>query len=90
MIFNIPNQAIKPINQVIKILAVFLGCFFSIEGEKGLLKGLGLGALITVVIYVIFSLIAKTNIFTLAILWEILLGVAVGGLSGIISVNAKK
>ena len=89
-LFNIPNEAIKPINQLIKILAVFIGCFFSISGEKGLLKGLVLGTIITLVTYLIFSIIAKTNVFSISIIWEILLGVAIGGLSGIISVNVKK
>ena len=89
-VFNIPNQAIKPINQLIKILSVFIGCFFSISGDKGLLKGLILGTVITLITYLIFSIIAKTNVFSVSILWEILLGIAVGGLSGIISVNVKK
>ncbi len=89
-LFNIPNGAIKPINQLIKILAVFIGCFFSISGEKGLLKGLVLGTIITLVTYLIFSIIAKTNVFSISIIWEILLGIAIGGLSGIISVNVKK
>ncbi|MBQ9782111.1 MAG: TIGR04086 family membrane protein [Clostridia bacterium] len=88
-IFNIPNQAIKPINQLIKILSVFIGCFCSISGEKGLLKGILIGTIITLVTFILFAIISKTNLFTLSILWEILLGATVGGLSGIISVNVK-
>ena len=39
-LFSIPNEAIKPVNCLIKVMATFIGCFFSIKGEKGFIKGL--------------------------------------------------
>jgi putative membrane protein (TIGR04086 family) len=87
--FNIPNQAIKPVNQIIKILSVFIGCICSLSGEKGLLKGIITGTIITLVTFILFAVMTKTNVFTISILWEILLGATIGGLSGIISVNVK-
>jgi hypothetical protein len=38
----------------------------------------------------LFSIIGGSFVFTIKILWELLLGVAVGGISGIIAVNLKK
>ena len=86
---SIGSSVIKPVNYLIKCLAVFLGCYFSIDGEKGLIKGVIYGAIISIVCYVVFSLIS--NSFTLSItqLWELLLGIGVGSITGVIKVNKK-
>lgn len=89
-IFNIPTQVIKPVNLLIKILAIFVGAFFSISGDKGLIKGILLGLVVSVVCFIVFGIISSTKIFTITSLWEILLSMVVGAISGIISVNTKR
>lgn len=36
---GLPESVIMPVNQFIKVLAIFIGCFFSLRGSKGWLKG---------------------------------------------------
>lgn len=88
-LFSIPNEAVKPVNCLIKVLAVFIACFFSIKGERGLIKGCIYGGIITLVTYLFFLLLSGVNSFNFSFLWEVLLGVAVGGISGIVAVNKK-
>ena len=35
---SLSNQVIKPVNQFIKLLAVFFGCFLSVKEGKGFAK----------------------------------------------------
>ena len=88
-LFSIPNEAIKPINCLIKVLAVFIGCFFSIKGERGLIKGLIYGGIITVIAFFFFALLSGTFVFGVSFLWELLLGLTVGAVAGIVTVNRK-
>ena len=88
-LFSIPNEAIKPINCLIKVLAVFIGCFFSIKGERGLIKGLIYGGIITVIAFFFFVLLSGTFVFGVSFLWELLLGLTVGAVAGIVTVNRK-
>ena len=86
---GLPESVIMPVNQFIKVLAIFIGCFFSLRGSKGWLKG-GLVGLIAGGLT--FLLFARLGGFPsgLRILWDLLFCVGVGILSGIISVNLKK
>ena len=88
-LFSIPNEAVKPVNCLIKVLAVFIGCFFSIKGEKGLIKGVIYGAIITVTAFLFFSLLGGEFAFGISFLWEVLLGLTVGAVAGIVTVNKK-
>ena len=88
-LFSIPNEAVKPVNCLIKVLAVFIGCFFSIKGEKGLIKGLIYGGIITVTAFLFFSLLGGEFTFGISFLWEVLLGLTVGAVAGIVTVNKK-
>ncbi len=83
-------NVIKPVNQFIKILALFLGCFFSVRGKMGYLKGGLVGVLATVLIFLTFSIIGGELSFGIPFLIDLLLGVIVGAISGIITVNVKK
>ena len=89
-LFSIPNEAVKPVNCLIKVLSVFIGCFFSIKGDKGLIKGLIYGGIITVVCYLFFALLSGVFSLGVSFLWELLLGLTVGAVAGIIAVNLKK
>ena len=88
-LFSIPNEVIKPVNYLIKVLAVFIGCFFAVKGENGLIKGVIYGAIITIVSFLFFSLLSGSFSLDLNFLWDLLLGIAVGGISGIVAVNRK-
>ena len=88
-LFSIPSETIKPVNCLIKVLAVFIGCLFSIKGGKGLIKGLIYGGIITLTAYLFFSIIGGNFIFSISFLWELLLGLSVGAVAGIVSVNRK-
>ena len=88
-LFPIPNEAVKPVNCLIKVLSVFIGCFFSINGDKGLIKGLIYGGIITVVCYLFFALLSGVFGLGVSFLWELLLGLTVGAVAGIVTVNKK-
>ena len=88
-LFSINNGAIKPINYLIKVLAVFLGTYLSVGEEKGILKGLVTGFLIILVLQIIFSLLSKTFLFQLSLLWDLCLGCVESAISGILAVNKK-
>ncbi len=89
-LFSLPLDAVKPVNQVFKIISIAAGGLIFIRGEKGLIKGAIYGLAAVLVTYLLYGLISGS----LAISWkfaiEILLGVVAGGISGIIAVNIKK
>ena len=86
---NLSSSVIKPVNQFIKAISLFLGCFFSVKAGKGLIKGAIVGIVYTVFIYVLFSLIGG-NAFKAGFFIDLIAGALIGVLSGIISVNVKK
>ena len=88
-LFSIPNEAVTPINCLIKVLATFIGCFFSIKGDKGIIKGLIYGAIITVIAFLFFSLLSGSFTLGISFLWELLLGLTIGAVAGVVAVNKK-
>ena len=89
-IASLSPSVIKPVNQFIKAIALFLGCFFSISGSKGYLKGAVSGLVSVILIYLIFALIGGENLFGLNFFIDLAFGLIVRAISGIISVNIKK
>lgn len=89
-ISDLSYGVIKPVNQFIKVLSVFLGCFFGIKGNKGLIKGILIGVLSTFLTYVIISIMGKETLFSLAFLIDIIFSVIIGGIVGIIVVNIRR
>lgn len=89
-LFSVGDGAIKPVNQVFKIICLALGCIIFIRGEKGLVKGALAGLIYIVATYLLFGAFAGD----LAVGWlqlaELALGVFAGGIAGIIAVNIKK
>lgn len=84
------NGVIKAVNQFIKTLAIFLGVFFSVKEGKGLLKGMIVGVAFTLLSYIVFSVMAGEQLFTLSFLIDVVFGTIIGIISGIIVVNIKK
>ena len=89
-IANLNGIVIKAVNQFIKILAIFLGCFFMLKENKGIIKGVFLGVFFTIIIYLIFALVLGNKNFGTVFFIDLLFGAIIGAVSGIISVNLKK
>ena len=83
---------IMPINQVIKIVSIFVGVFLALKTNKkqGFVKGLLIGLIYTFLAYVLFSILSSTVSVGITSLNDLLFGGLIGGISGIISVNIKK
>lgn len=89
---NIPDSAIKPINQVIKGVSVFVGVFMGMKKikELGLVSGLLIGIFYTILAFLVFSILGGYFIFDLTLLTDIVFGAIIGAICGIICVNLKK
>lgn len=89
---NIPESTIKPVNQVIKGLSILIGVFVGLRKSKelGLVSGLLIGFIYTIVAFVIFSILGGVFAFDLTFLTDILFGAVMGAICGIICVNLKK
>lgn len=90
-LFNVPDGAIPVINQVIKSLAIFVGCIVALKKPKsGWLRGLIAGAIFVWISFVVFSLLDGKFNFGLSLLNDCALGTVSGMISGIIAVNIRK
>lgn len=89
---NIPDSAIKPINQVIKGASVFIGVFVGMKKikELGLVSGLLIGVIYTILAFLVFSILGGSFGFDLTLLTDIVFGAVIGAICGIICVNLKK
>lgn len=83
------SSIIKIVNQFLKIFSIFLGCFFVIEENGGLIKGLLTGILFSIIITLIFALVSGQSGFTFELVIELLFCGIIGLISGVISVNVK-
>lgn len=88
---GIGNSVILPVNQVIKIVSILVGCLLGIKTkEAGILKGAVSGLLFTLISVFVFLIINKTldgNSFSFM---DFVAGIVAGAVSGIIAVNFKK
>ena len=87
---SLNGTVVKAVNQFIKILSVFLGCFFSLRNGFGLIKGLVVGSLSALLISLTFALIVGNLSINSGMALDVLVMAIVGGISGIVSVNLKK
>lgn len=83
------ESVIKAVNQFIKIISIFLGCVFSISNKQGLLRGIAIGVSSTVITYLLFSLFVGEISFDYHFYLDLVFGLILGALSGIIAVNVK-
>lgn len=84
------DGVIKSVNQFIKILSVFTGCFFCLKGRLGYLKGGITGLLVFLITYLIFALFVGSQVFSGGFVVDLVFGTIIGVVSGIIAVNLKK
>ena len=80
---------VKAVNQFIKILAIFLGCSFSLGKKMGLISGAFVGGFATAITYLLFSLFGAQTAFGFSFAIDIIFSVIVGAFSGVITANLK-
>ena len=91
-LFGVADGALKPVNQAIKAVSIFVGVFVGLKkvNQKGLLSGLLLGLVYTILAFVTFSALNGKFDFSKSLLTDILFGGIMGAICGVISVNLKK
>lgn len=87
--FNIPDGVIFPVNQVIKVVSMFIGAviFLKKQNNRGFLKGLVLGLCYYILSFIVFSILQGSFSVTLSNVIDLLLTTLMGGIIGIIVVN---
>ncbi|MBE5742798.1 MAG: TIGR04086 family membrane protein [Clostridiales bacterium] len=86
---NLNENVIKPVNQFIKLLSVFFGCFISVRGEKGFIKGGLIGLISSILTVLLFSLLSG-GINWFGVIIDIVCAFLMGAISGAISVNVRR
>ena len=88
---NIPENIIAPVNQVIKGISIFLGVLFGLKKvkENGIINGLFIGLLFTILAFLVFSLLDGAFVFDRTLINDIIFGTIIGAICGIICVNLK-
>ncbi len=88
-LFSIGSSVITPVNQIIKMLAIFIGCILCLKPGKTALKGAGCGAAVVVLTYFLFAIIAGEISFGWGNVLDFVFGAVAGGISGIIASLVK-
>ena len=87
---DINDKTITAVNQVIKVVALFVGILLGLKGQKGgLIVGAIVGLLFTLLSFAIFSLISGELNFGKITVYDFFIGLGVGAVSGILTVNLK-
>ena len=84
------DKILLPVNVCIRVVAIFIGCFFSLRGEMGWLRGGIVGVLFTFVSGALFSAIGGAYGFSWWLILEVTFGFVAGALAGIFAVNVKQ
>jgi putative membrane protein (TIGR04086 family) len=88
--FSVSEKVIYPINQGVKVLAVFVGCLAGVRGEKGLIKGVVAGLLFTALSYLTFSALGGDFSLSWWIVIELFLSLLSGAVGGAVAVNIRR
>lgn len=87
---NLSESLIQPVVIAVTGISILAGSFFATKkvGKNGIIKGIGVGIIYILLIYVISSIVNGGN-FTLTIgsVIMILIGILCGAIGGIIGVN---
>lgn len=88
--FSLSDGAISPVTFVVKAISVLIGAIIAVKGEnRGLLKGMGFGAVYMLLSFFVFSVLAGSFSFGLSGILDLVCSVIIGGIIGIIKVNKK-
>ncbi len=89
--FDIPSGVISPVNQAIKFVGVLFGVFIGVSNKRaGLVKGLASGVLCILLLFLMFSGIGGSVVFTKYTALDLACGGIVGMIAGVFAVNLKK
>lgn len=86
----IPERAVYPVTQTVKVLCAFLGALASVRGEKGWLRGGAIGILFGMLSYLAFSALGGDFSLSWLIVFELVLTAVSGALGGVIGVNVRR
>ena len=86
----LPDRVIYPINQTIKVVAIVLGSFLFVRGEKGFLKGGTISLIFTALSYLSFSALGGDFSLSWLVIVEVLLSVFAGVIGGAVAVNLRR
>ena len=89
---SISDKAIRPINQIIKGVSVLIGVFVAMRkvDKMGLVGGLLIGLVYTILAFVVFSILDGNFEFNLTLLNDLLFGGIMGAICVIIVGNVKR
>ena len=81
---------VYPVTQVLMVLSGIIGAIAFVRGEKGWLKGVGIGLAFTALSYLAFSSLGGDFSLSWLILFELLITCLAAAFGGILAVNWKK
>lgn len=84
-LFSIGEGAITAVNQVIKAVAIFVGCMVCVKPGRGLLKGLVSGVAVIILTYFLFAILAGEIAFGWTNVLDLVFGALVGAVSGFVA-----
>lgn len=89
---GIDDKFIFPINQVIKVISLFVAMTIVLKGnkEKGLYKGLIVGFAYYALSFVVFAILQGKIAVSMSNLYDLLLTTLMGGIVGLIVVHIGK
>lgn len=84
---SLDTSVIKPVNQIIKIIAIFFGVWTAMKksGGKYFYKGMAVGGIFALLSFLLFSTLNGTFTFDITILWDIVFAMAIGLISSVIA-----
>jgi len=89
--FNFSDTIISPVNLAIKGISIVVGAYiFTRKGNKGIIKGGLFGLLYISIAFILFSLLAGSFNLNIGFVLDLLFGLIVGAVIGIIGANTKK
>ena len=88
-LFSIGSSVIMPVNQLIKMAAIFTGCFVCLRPGRALAKGAICGVAVILATYFLFAIVAGEISFGWKNVLDWLVGGVVGAISGIVCAAVK-
>ena len=91
-LFHISENSIPVVNEVAKAVCMLIAAFLAVlqRPNKGWLKGGIAGGLYVILSFMVFSIIDGDWTISWLILSDLVMGMVVGGIGGIIMVNLKR
>ena len=86
---SLSERLVYPVTQTVKGVSLAVGVLVFVRGEKGWLKGGGVGLLFSALSYLAFSSLGGDFSLSWLIFAELAISLAVGALAGILAVNLK-